>query len=101
MTVMQPVRMPTRPYPMSKIVGQDMVKLALLLAAGENTADGSILPTLVVFRILLARVLFMCILCVLCHPVYSGRVYTFRYVWAHQAWSHGKVTTGVLFSVGS
>lgn len=40
--VMQPVRMPTRPYPMSKIVGQDMVKLALLLAAGEKTADGMI-----------------------------------------------------------
>lgn len=34
-SVMQPVKMPTRPYPMSKIVGQDMVKLALLLAAGE------------------------------------------------------------------
>lgn len=37
--VMQPIKMPTRPYPMSKIVGQDMVKLALLLAAGEKTAE--------------------------------------------------------------
>ena len=36
-TVMQPVKMPSRPYPMSRIVGQDMVKLALLLAAGEKT----------------------------------------------------------------
>lgn len=33
--VMQPVQMPSRAFPMSKIVGQDMVKLALLLAAGE------------------------------------------------------------------
>ncbi|CAM9346134.1 unnamed protein product [Ectocarpus fasciculatus] len=40
--VMQPVKMPTRPYPMSKIVGQDMVKLALLLAA-VNPAMGGVL----------------------------------------------------------
>jgi len=33
---MEPVKMPSRPYPMSKIVGQDMVKLALLLAAGAK-----------------------------------------------------------------
>ncbi|CBJ27091.1 Magnesium chelatase subunit D, putative chloroplast precursor [Ectocarpus siliculosus] len=39
---MQPVKMPTRPYPMSKIVGQDMVKLALLLAA-VNPAMGGVL----------------------------------------------------------
>lgn len=40
--VMQPVKMPSRPYPMSKIVGQDMVKLALLLAA-VNPAMGGVL----------------------------------------------------------
>lgn len=34
-SVLQPVQMPSRAYPMSKIVGQDMVKLALLLAAGD------------------------------------------------------------------
>lgn len=40
--VMQPVKMPTRPYPMSKIVGQDMVKLALLLAAGDMETAGHV-----------------------------------------------------------
>lgn len=40
--VMQPITSPPRSYPMSKIVGQDMVKLALLLAA-VNPAMGGVL----------------------------------------------------------